>query len=103
MHIVKQNILFTKGLAKDINTDKDDEKKDFPQENIEAMLKKIGLHEAVPKLKENDISEPEIFFDLKEEKLMEVLDIKTEGKKLKLKHAIKEIKEKHEKDKEKKE
>jgi hypothetical protein len=61
------------------------------------LFKKIGIHEAVPKLKENDISEPEIFFDLTEDKLIEVLDIKTEGKKLRFKQAMKEIKDKHEK------
>lgn len=41
------------------------------------MLKSIGLHDCIPKLKENEISDPEIFFELTDDDLIGLLDIKT--------------------------
>lgn len=81
----------------------EEKKKDFPQENIEKMFKSIGLTENIPKLKENEIADPEVFFELSEDTIITCLDIKTEGKKYKFKEKMKEIKEKHEKSKAKKE
>lgn len=67
------------------------------------MLKSIGLTENIPKLKECEIAEPEIFFELTDDIIITCLDIKTEGKKFRFKEKMKEIKEKHEKAKAKKE
>ena len=67
------------------------------------MLKSIGLADSFPKLKEAEVAEPEVFFELGEDALIGVLDIKTEGKKFRFKEKMKEIKEKHEKNKAKKE
>jgi hypothetical protein len=67
------------------------------------MLKGIGLGENIPKLKEAEVQEPEVFFELGEDTLITILDIKTEGKKFRFKSKMKEIKEKHEKAKAKKE
>jgi len=77
-------------------------KKDHPAENIENLLKSLGLSESLPKLKENEINDPELFFELEDGKLIELLDIKTEGKKYRFKEKIKQVKEKHEKAKAKK-
>jgi hypothetical protein len=77
--------------------DEDQVKKDHPTINIDAMLKSIGLADSIPKLKENEITETDVFFELDEGKLIELLDIKTEGKKYRFKEKIKEVKEKHEK------
>lgn len=44
------------------------------------------------------IEDPEIFFSLEDSKLIELLDIKTEGKKFKFTQKMKEVKEKHEKE-----
>lgn len=77
--------------------DGDQVKKDHPTINIDAMLKSIGLADSIPKLKENEITETDVFFELDEGKLIELLDIKTEGKKYRFKEKIKEVKEKHEK------
>jgi hypothetical protein len=49
------------------------------------MLKTIGLHEAIPKLKEKEINEPEVFFELGADTLIGLLDITTEGKKYRFK------------------
>lgn len=61
------------------------------------MLKGLGLSESIPKLKEKEIGEPEVFFELGADALIGILDIKTEGKKFRFKEKIKEIMEKHEK------
>lgn len=96
-------------MAKDQDKEEDKKKeeekkkKEFPKENIEAMLKKLGLHESIAKLKETEIGDPEIFFELSEDALIGLLDIKTEGKKFRFKETMKEIKEKHEKSLAKKE
>ncbi len=66
------------------------------------MLRSLGFIDSIPKLKENEIHEPEIFFELDEGKMIELLDIKTEGKKHRFKDKIKQVKEKHEKEKAKK-
>lgn len=63
-------------------------------------MKSLGLGESVTKLKEHDISD--VFFEFTDDKLIELLDIKTEGKKFRFKEKIKEIKDKYEKAKAKK-
>jgi len=77
--------------------DKDEKKKEYPKEDLEAMLKSIGLAEFIPKLKEKEINEPEVFFELESDVIIGILEITTEGKKYKLREKVKEIKEKHEK------
>lgn len=67
------------------------------------MLKSIGLAECIAKMKEAEIADPDIFFDLEEGTLTTCLGIETEGKKFRFKEKMKEIKEKHEKAKAKKE
>ncbi len=57
----------------------------------------MGFQESIPKLKEHDIADPEIFYSLADDKIFTLLDIKTEGKKFRLSEKIKEIKAKHEK------
>lgn len=99
---VTANTLIRKGLSRDLVAEKEevdekDKKKEIPSENIEAFLKGLGLSESIPKLKEHEIAEPEIFYELSEDKIIELLDIKTEGKKIHFKDKLKEIKEKHEK------
>jgi len=73
-----------------------------PTQNIEALLKSLGLNDTIPKLKENEIHEAEIFYDLDADKIIELLEIKTEGKKFRFKEKLKEVKDKHEKAKAKK-
>ena len=105
-HKITQNSLIMKGHIKEEEDDdkkEDETKKDFPQENIEKLLKSIGLAENVPKLKECEIAEPEVFFELSEDTIIGCLDIKTEGKKYRFKEKLKEVKDKHEKAKAKKE
>lgn len=46
--------------------DKEKDKKDHPKENIENILKSIGLAECIAKMKEAEVAEPDIFFDLDE-------------------------------------
>jgi hypothetical protein len=106
---VAENNLITKGLAKDKQAEKDEneeedkeKKKEVPQVNIEQLLKSLGLAESIPKLKEHEISELDVFFELTEDKIIELLDIKTEGKKMRFKEKIADIKSKHEKELEKK-
>ena len=102
---VTQNKLAAQGLIKEKEEDAkegDAAKKDHPSENIESILKSLGLSDVIPKLKENEINEPEVFFELDDGKLIELLDIKTEGKKYRFKEKIKQVKEKHEKAKAKK-
>ena len=65
---------------------------------MDTLLKSVNLTECLSKVKEEQITKPELFFDIKEEELLKILDIKTEGKKFKLQQKIKEIKERHEKD-----
>jgi hypothetical protein len=76
---------------------REDKKKEVPHENIEKLLKEMNLTESIPKLKEHDIAEPEVFFELSEDKMIELLEIKTEGRKMRFKDKIKDVKEKHEK------
>lgn len=101
--------MIQKGQHKEPEDEKEKEedeakkKKDVPQVNIEAMLKGIGLSESVAKLKEHEIGDLETFFELDDDKLIELLEIKTEGKKLRFKEKMKEVKDKHEKAKAKKE
>ena len=69
----------------------------FPKENIENLLKSVGLADCIPKLKEKEITEPEVFFELGAEALIGILEIKTEGKKFRFKQKMEEIIKKHEK------
>ncbi len=104
---VSQNTLIAEGHIKDKEEEevkKDDDKKvDHPTINIEQMLKDLSLNDCIPKLKEHEIGENNIFFELDDDKLIELLDIQTEGKKYRFKQKIKQVKEKHEKDKAKRE
>lgn len=104
-HKIEQNVLFLKGASKEEKDveEKKEKPKDFPQENIEKMLKSIGLAACIAKLKEAEITEPDIFFELSEDTLIGCLGIETEGKKWRFKDKMKQIKEKHEKAKAKKE
>ena len=86
-----------KDKDEDGKEEEEEKKKDHPTVNIEGMLRSLGLAEAIPKLKENEIQETEVFFELEESKMIELLDIKTEGKKFRFKEKIKQVKEKHEK------
>jgi hypothetical protein len=86
-----------KDKDEDGKEEEEEKKKDHPTVNIEGMLRSLGLSEAIPKLKENDIQETEVFFELEDSKMIELLDIKTEGKKYSFKEKIKQVKEKHEK------
>jgi hypothetical protein len=96
-----------KGMIKEEELDEQEEKKikeaeerkkkEHPHENIEKMLKDIGFAQCIPKLKEADISDPEIFFELDEGTIFSCLGIETEGKKHRFKERLQEIKEKHEK------
>ena len=67
------------------------------------MLRSLSFLDSIPKLKEHEILEPEVFFELEPDKLIELLEIKTEGKKHRFKEKIKQVKEKHEKAKAKRE
>lgn len=67
------------------------------------MLKSIGLAGCIAKMKEAEIAEPDVFFDLDEATLATCLGIETEGKKFRFNEKVKEVKEKHEKAKAKKE
>jgi SAM domain (Sterile alpha motif) len=105
LHKVTQNMAIQKGLAKDLVAEKEvedpaaakDKKKEVPSENIEGLLKSLGLGESIPKLKEHEIAEPEVFYELSDDKIIELLEIKTEGKKMRFKDRLKEVKDKHEK------
>ncbi len=70
---------------------------------MEQILKGLGLSESIPKLKEHEISELDTFFELTDDKMIELLEIKTEGKKMRFKDKIKEVRDKHEKEVAKKE
>jgi len=67
------------------------------------MLRSLSFLDSLPKLKEHEIQEPEVFFELEPDKLIELLEIKTEGRKHRFKEKIKQVKEKHEKAKAKRE
>ena len=54
-------------------------------------------------MKEKEINDPEIFFELGADALVGILEIKTEGKKYKFKKKMEEIVKKHEKAQAKKE
>ena len=109
---VADNALIQKGLAKDRDAEKEvkeepkegeDKKTVVPKDvNIEQLLKGLGLAESLPKLKEHEIAENEIFFELDADKLIELLEIKTEGKKMRFKDKLQEVKDKHEKEEQKK-
>lgn len=94
---ITDNALIQKGLAKDRHAEKEleEDKKDDAEKkvvptgvNIEQMLKGLGLSESVPKLKEHEIAENEVFFELDADKLIELLDVKTEGKKMRFKDKL---------------
>ena len=106
--VIENNLIF-KGLAKDKQAEKDEDeedkegqKKELPQVNPEQILKQLALSDCIPKLKEHEIADTETFYELTDDKMIELLEIKTEGKKMRFKEKIKEIKEKHEKEIEKK-
>ena len=98
---VDQNELLAKGLAKEKqfgDENKEDTSEKYPTDDVEGVLKSLGLQESIPKLKEHEIASPEIFYSLKDEKIFSLLEIKTEGKKFRFSEKIKEIKAKHEKE-----
>lgn len=103
--IITENQLVKAGIMKEKEEEKEEDKKkkDIPQEDIEKMLKSLGLNDCIPKLKEKEINDPEIFFELGADSLIGILEITTEGKKYRFKEKMKEVVEKHEKAKAKKE
>jgi hypothetical protein len=56
------------------------------------------MSELTTKLTEQDIKDPEIFYQLEDETIFSLLGIETEGMKFRLSEKIKEVKAKHEKD-----
>ena len=94
--IKTKNQLVLKGeLKEDDGEETKKDEKNYPDANIEQMLRTIGLADCIPKLKENEVAEPEVFYELSEDTLITALDIKTEGKKYRFKQQLKEIKDKH--------
>ena len=97
---VKQNKMFNEGLIREQRFGrniKKDEKKELPPDNIEGIFKSLGLADCIPKLKEQDIYEPDLFYQVSSDKLIELLDVKTEGKKHLLTEKLKSINDRHEK------
>ena len=76
--------------------EEEEQKNKYPDVDLKIMLKSIGLSETIPKLKEALLTDPAIFFEIEQDKLMEALDIKTHGKKYKFKKKLEEVKKKHE-------
>ena len=76
----------------------DQDKKDLPTNNVEQVLKSIGLSECIAKLKEEKLEKPELFFDLDDDPLIGFLGIETEGKKFRFKEKMKEIRDAHAKE-----
>ena len=98
--IINENIIFNQKAEKKVGSseeEKKDEKKAIPDVDIEKMLKSIGLGECWAKLKEAQINDPDIFFELKEDDLIGDMDLKTEGKKFIFKEKMKKVKDEHEK------
>lgn len=111
---LQQKIISNEAILRGLKKEEDDEEKektepkekkknDFPPDDIEKMLKSLNLGETFAKLKENEVAEPEIFWTLDEGELIGYLDIQTEGKKFRFKEALKQAKERYEKEKLKKE
>ena len=100
---VNENKMMKEGKKEESGKDEDKKKKQMPVVNIENMLKSIELAQCIPKMKEQQIENPDVFFSIEEDKLCGLLDIKTEGKKFRFKNLMKQVKEKHEKDLAKKE
>ena len=67
----------------------------YPCDDVEGLLKSLGLKESIDKLSEHDIKDPEIFYELGDSTIFSLLGIKTEGKKHMLSEKIKEVKAKH--------
>lgn len=77
--------------------EKKDKKKPLPHEDVPKLLTDLGFGDFVAKLKEHDIETPEIFFELDDDTVISLLEIKTEGKKFRYKQKMKIVKDDHEK------
>lgn len=93
-------ILSNEAILRGIRKEEDDEVKekeevadkkkgDFPPDDIEKILKTLGLGDSIPKLKEHEINTPAVFWNIEVDKIITVLDVKTEGKKFRLIELIK--------------
>ncbi len=74
-----------------------DKKKPLPHEDVAKLLTDLGFGDFVPKLKEHEIESPELFFELDDDTVISLLEIKTEGKKFRYKQKMKQVKDDHEK------
>ena len=78
--------------------DKDkDKKKPLPHSDVPKLLTDLGFGDFVPKLKEHDIENAELFFELEIDAIIGLLEIKTEGKKFRFKQKLQQVKDDHEK------
>lgn len=67
----------------------------FPNNNIESLLKEYECEESIPKLKEHQISS-EQFWQLTEDEVKDMLEVKTFGTRKKLLKKMKDITAEHE-------
>lgn len=67
----------------------------FPDNNIESLLKEYECQEAIAKLKEHQIS-AEQFWQLTEDEVKDLLEVKTFGSRKKLLKKMKDITTEHE-------
>ena len=99
------SILFNKRFPKSLEISKqivkkEDEKKD--EKKIEFDITKfftdMGALDCINKLQKQDLNDPELFFKVEIGTIESTLDLKPEGKKLRIMKKIKELREKYEKE-----
>jgi len=66
--------------------------------DLEKFFKDYNASDCINKLQKEDLNDSELFFKVPLDKLMEILDIKAEGKKHKVEKKITELREKLEKE-----
>lgn len=96
------NKRFIKTYSHSLNEQEEEEKKDKSKNikfDIVKFLTDIGASECINKLQKEDLLEPELFFEIEEDTLLEHFgDLKPEGKKMKAIKEIKDIREKYKKE-----
>ena len=94
------NVMSIHLLPKDVEKkETEDEKKKrigVPKYSVDQLMTECDLQEQIAKLKENQIDEY-TFWNLSEDELKDVVEVKSYGKRKRLMKRIEEIKEEHEK------
>ena len=93
-----RSLEISKHIVKGTATGEEDKKKQHIDFDLTKFLTDLGVPECINKLQKQDLNDPELFFKVDIGTIESTLDLKPQGKKIKIMKKIKDLREKFEKE-----